>query len=62
MENCIEVYEKKKIPRDCSTCLYKSYDGFHCGNANNHGKPMVLVNGGRACGWYWLNQNKYERI
>ena len=28
----IEVYETKKIPENCSTCLYGG--GFGCGNSN----------------------------
>lgn len=58
----IRVLEEKKIEETCYNCLYCGSNGVTCGNANNHGKPMVFVNGGMACKWYWLNQNKYMRI
>lgn len=54
--------EEKQIEERCSNCLYCGSNGVTCANANNSGKPMVFVNGGRACKWYWLNQNKYRRI
>lgn len=55
------VYEKKEIEEGCATCLYKGCDGVRCGNANNHGRLMVLVNGLRPCGEYWLDQNRFQR-
>ncbi len=58
----IRVLEEKQIEKRCSNCLYCGSNGVTCANANNSGKPMVFVNGGRACKWYWLNQNKYGRI
>ncbi len=58
----IRVLEEKQIEERCSNCLYCGSNGVTCANANNSGKPMVFVNGGRACKWYWLNQNKYRRI
>lgn len=61
MSDYIEVIEKKKVPRNCSTCLYYGSNGFNCGNANNYGKAMLLVNGGRACDYYWLDQNRFTR-
>lgn len=57
----INVLEVKKVPRDCSTCLYKGSNNIICANANNHGRMMWMVNGGQACDYYWLNQNKYTR-
>lgn len=60
--NYIDVVEKKKVPCNCSTCLYRGSNGIHCGNANNHGALMVLVNGGRGCGWYWLDPKRFERV
>ena len=58
----IRVIEHKEIEEGCSNCLYYGSDGIHCGNANNSGKAMALVSGFKPCGWYWLNQNRYERI
>ena len=55
------VYEKKDIQEGCDTCLYKGSDGFHCGHANNHGRPMFIVNGFRPCNYYWLDQHRFQR-
>ena len=57
----IKVLEEKTIEERCSNCLYCGSNGVTCGNANNDGKPMILINGGRACRWYWLNQHKFSR-
>lgn len=57
-----EIITKIKVPRTCRTCLYGENNMMRaCGNANNHGKPMFMVNGGKACWYYWLNQHKYPR-
>lgn len=58
-----EIITKIKIPRTCKTCLYGDENNIlrSCKNANNGGKPMAFVNGGKACRWYWLNQHKYPR-
>ncbi len=48
----IRVLEEKQIEKRCSNCLYCGSNGVTCANANNSGKPMVFVNGGRACKWY----------
>ena len=58
----IEVMERKKVSKNCSTCLYCGGNRVHCGNANNNGQLMLLVNGGNACGWYWLDQHRYQRV
>ena len=55
------VYEKKDINEGCSTCLYKGSNGLHCAHADNHGAIMLLVNGGKPCGSYWLDQNRFQR-
>ena len=57
----IRVLEEKEIEERCSNCLYYGSNGVTCCNANNHGKPMILVNGGRVCIWYWLNWHKLSR-
>lgn len=54
------VFEKKEIREGCSNCLYRGSDGIHCGHANNQGRLMIMVNGGRACGSYWLDQNRFQ--
>lgn len=54
----IEVIEKKKVPCNCSTCLYFNGNFQPCGNANNHGTRVMEY---QNCGYYWLNQHKYER-
>lgn len=58
-QDYIEVTTKTKVPRTCNNCLYCGSNAITCGNANNNGKSMLLVNGGKACGWFWLNQHKY---
>ena len=60
----IEVYETKKIPENCSTCLYQSTTfGRLCGNANVTNE-MAIRYGlfGIKCPYYWLNQHKYRRV
>lgn len=55
------VIEKKKIQRRCENCLYCGSNGVTCAHAGNQGRLMILVNGGKACRHYWLNQNRYTR-
>ena len=57
----IKVIQTKEIKEGCANCLYRGCNGIICGNANNHGLPMVMINGGNACGWYWLDQNRFTR-
>ena len=58
-QDYITVKAEIKVERTCGNCLYCGCNGLTCGNANNQGKIMLLVNGGRACQYFWLNQNKY---
>lgn len=58
MDN-ISVTTTIKVSRICSNCLYYGGNGYTCGNANNHGKAMILVNLGNACQHFWINQHKY---
>lgn len=60
MSDYIEVIERKKVPRNCTTCLYNC-NGWSCGHASNSGKPMLMVNGGKSCGYYWLDQHRFQR-
>lgn len=59
MSDYIKVMQEVKIPRICANCLYCGSNGIICGNANNHGRPMMFVNFGRACSHFWLDQNRY---
>lgn len=59
MSDYIRVTTTIDVPRICKNCLYCGSDGMKCANANNHGRLMILINGGKACGWFWLNQHKY---
>lgn len=59
MSDYINVKTTVKVSRTCGNCLYCGSNGIHCGNANNHGKPMAFVNGGRACNNFWLDQHKF---
>ncbi len=60
----IEVYETKKIPENCSTCLYLSNTlGRLCGNANVKNEMAIRYSLlGQKCPYYWLNQHKYKRV
>ena len=51
----IEVHEFKKVPRNCSTCLYGG--GIGCGNANVGKDYLAYLYGLRECPHYWLDQN-----
>ena len=59
----IEVYETKKVPRNCSTCLYQSQHWNKiCANANvsiEQACKYVWVGG---CPYYYLNHHKYRRV
>jgi len=55
----IDVIKIVKVPKICGNCLYCGSNGVTCGNANNSGKPMLLINSGRACQYFWLDQHKY---
>lgn len=57
--NYISVTTTIKVPRICSNCLYFGANGYICGNANNHGKAMLLANLNNSCTCFWLDQNKY---
>lgn len=59
----IEVYETKKIPENCSTCLYQSSTlGRLCGNANVNNEKAFRYSLLGGCPYYWLNQHKYRRV
>lgn len=55
----IKVMAQVSVSRTCTNCLYYGCNGLNCGNANNNGRLMLAINGGKACGWFWLNQHKY---
>lgn len=58
-QDYIRVKTEIHVPRTCGNCLYCGGDGLTCGNANNRGKLMLLINRGMACNYFWLNQHKY---
>ena len=69
-ETVVTVYERKKVPENCSTCLYGpnaiSYDGkqtrmMGCGHAGRQGDWMCYAMGLRKCPSYWLDQNRFQR-
>lgn len=66
----IEVYEKKKVPQNCATCLYGpnaiAYNGkpigrMGCGHADRKGDWMKYGLFG-GCPSYWLDQNRFSQI
>ena len=58
----IEIYEKKKIPENCSTCLYQTCTiGRFYGNANvSNGDAFRYYILGK-CPYYWLDHNRFTR-
>lgn len=50
----------KKVPRNCSTCLYGG--GIGCGNANVGKDYLAYLYGLRECPHYWLDQNRFEPV
>lgn len=56
----IEVYETKKIPENCSTCLYGK--GFGCAHADRQKDWMNYALLGCRCPSYWLDQNRFRRV
>lgn len=56
----IEVYETKKIPENCSTCLYGG--GLGCGNANRQKDWFRYMWLGYGCPSYWLDHNRYKIV
>lgn len=58
----IEVYEKKKVPENCSTCLYQSctLDRL-CGNANVANGDAIRYAISGHCPYYWLDQHRFTR-
>lgn len=56
----IAVHEFKKVPRNCSTCLYGG--GIGCGNANVGKEYLAYLYGLRECPHYWLDQNRFEPV
>lgn len=59
MADYIKTMQEVSVPRVCANCLYCGSDGLRCGNANNRGLLMLLINHGRACSHFWLDQHKY---
>lgn len=58
----IEVYEKKRIPENCSTCLYQSCTyGRLCGNANVDNAAAFRYSLLGNCPHYWLDQHRFTR-
>ena len=56
----IEVYETKKIPENCSTCLYGR--GLGCGHADRQKDWLYYGLLGYGCPSYYLDHNRYRRV
>lgn len=65
------VYEKKRIPETCATCLYGPnalrYDGspvgrMGCGNANRREDYLRYFMFGVRCPSYYLDHNRYKEV
>lgn len=59
-ETVIECYEKKKVPENCSTCLYSN--GFGCGNANVKNNWIKYAFIGNGYPYFWLDQNRFHPV
>lgn len=57
----IEVVSKRKVPANCSTCLYGRF--FGCGHADRQKDwdYYRFWQGLRPCPSYWLDQTRFER-
>lgn len=55
----IEVYEKKKIPENCSTCLYAI--GLGCGHSDRRDDWFKYAFFGYSCPSYWTDQHRFTR-
>lgn len=59
----IEVYETKKIPENCSTCLYKSsITPFGCAHADRQNDWFKYAMLGYGCPSYWMDPNRFQRV
>ena len=56
----MKVYEKKEVPRNCSTCLYGR--GWGCGHADRQKDWMKIAMFGMHCPSYWLDQHRFEPV
>ena len=56
----IEVFEKKHVTENCSTCLYGCE--FGCANANMQSGWLAYRIMGIRCPHYWLDQHRFERV
>lgn len=59
MSDSIKVTTTIEVDKICTNCLYCGCNGVTCGHAGNRGQIMLLVNGGHACQYFWLDQHKF---
>ena len=55
----IEVFEKKQVPENCSTCLYGR--GVYCAHADRQKDFLHYMLTGENCPSYWLDQHRFVR-
>lgn len=55
-----EVYVKKQVPENCSTCLY--FMGTHCSHASRQQDWLKYGLLGAGCPSYWLDQHRFESV
>ena len=60
----MKVYEKKEVPRNCSTCLY--FKNYKCGHADRKEDLLAYIMFGEMlgedCPSYWLDQHRFEPV
>lgn len=57
----MEVFEKKQVPENCSTCLYGRCLGAGCDHADRQGDWFKYAIFG-GCPSYWLDQHRFEPV
>lgn len=57
----IEVYERKEIPCNCSTCLYQSKNGWGCAHADRQDDALKISLFNLDCPSWELDNSRFER-
>lgn len=60
-ETYIDVWERKRIPMNCGTCLYLSCDRTHCEKDRKRDLKYIReINAGMKCEEYEIDHYRYE--
>ena len=62
-EKYIDVWERKRVPQDCSTCMYLSCDYIHCSKDDKRDwKYIREIKAGRKCEEYEMDDYRFIKI